>query len=185
MVQRKKKKSAKAEVQEAESLEEPVVQKPRQKKDIIALPADFDINALHIFKRPVWKHYLRHFWVLVVITLNVAMMGSFFNRLNTHHLMHPFREIFFFVFVAAIDIFMAAPMILEANIVETENESITLHLLYWKVRIPWKEIKEFSQPGLIKFTILFTQHCRYFLNKYDLKDFSQLAQIIIAKTQKP
>ncbi|MBP7861493.1 hypothetical protein KA183_07415 [bacterium] len=182
MAQRKKKKiEAIVETQETEI----PVKVAKVRKEFGALPEGFDIDANHSFKRAAWKHILRIFWVSVVVVLNVAMVASFIERYQDHRLLHPAREIFFFMFLLLIDVFMAGPMILEANKVETDKDAITLHLLAWRVRIPWQEVREFSQPSFIKFTILFSKHCRYFMNKYDLKDFGQLAQIILAKSQKP
>ncbi|MCW5822243.1 MAG: hypothetical protein KIT34_05535 [Cyanobacteria bacterium TGS_CYA1] len=181
MAQRKKKKiEAVVETKETQA----PVKGAKVRKDLSTLPEGFDIDANHSFKRALWKHILRIFWVLVVVVLNVAMVGSFVDRYQDHRLLHPAREIFFFMFLALIDVFMAAPMILEANKVDTDKEAITLHLLAWRVRIPWQEVREFSQPSFIKFTILFSKNCRYFLNKYDLNNFNQLAQIILAKSQK-
>lgn len=181
MAQRKKKKiEAVVETKETQA----PVKGAKVRKDLSTLPEGFDIDANHSFKRAAWKHFLRIFWVLVVVVLNVAMVGSFVDRYQDHRLLHPAREIFFFMFLALIDVFMAAPMILEANKVETDKDAITLHLLAWRVRIPWQEVRDFSQPSFIKFTILFSKNCRYFLNKYDLSNFNQLAQIILAKSQK-
>jgi len=184
MPQRKKKKIEEIVESNADNQPSAPVKGVKVKKEISSLPDGFDIDANHSFKRAAWKHFLRIFWVGVVVVLNVAMFASFMERYQDHRLLQPAREVFFFMFLALIDVFMAGPMVLEANKVDTDSDGITLHLLVWRVRIPWQDVKEFSQPSFIKFTILFSKNCRYFLNKYDLSDFSQLAQIILAKSQK-
>ncbi len=135
----------------------------------------------HSYQRSAWKHFIRYPAVLMLLTLNVALVMSFLERLPKHQTMDPFKEAFFFLFVLFIDLFWLVPMIFEVNKVETDSEGIRFSTLFWKARFSWEEILRFEQPRFLKFAMLRTARCFYLINKYDLKPFYELAAIIEAK----
>ena len=140
-----------------------------------------DLNVPHSYKRPLWKHIIRYPAAFFLILLNVAIVMSFIERLPQHRVMDPFREAFFFGMVGFIDIFMFLPILLEVNKLETDNSGIRIGALLWRAKLTWEQITSFEQPKYLKFAILKTKKGMYFLNKYDLKPFYEVAEIISAK----
>lgn len=140
-----------------------------------------DPNVPHIFKRPLWKHLIRYPAAFMLVVLNVAITGSFLERLPQHRMMDPFRELFFFGMVGFIDVFMFLPILLEVNRVETSADGLKLNALLWKTTLKWDQIRKFDQPRFLKFAMLHAPRTVYLLNKYDLKPFFELSEIITAK----
>lgn len=140
-----------------------------------------DLNVPHTYNRPLWKHIIRYPAAFFLILLNVAIVMSFIERFPQHRVMDPFREAFFFGMVGFIDVFMFLPILLEVNKVQTDSDGIKISALLWRVKLTWDQISSFEQPKYLKFAILKTKKGMYFLNKYDLKPFYEVAEIISAK----
>jgi hypothetical protein len=140
-----------------------------------------DVDKPHQFKRPLWKHLLRYPAAIMLVVLNVAIFMSFIERLPQHRVMDPLRELFFFGMVGFIDVFMFLPIILEVNRIETDRDGLKVSALFWKARLRWDQITKFEQPRFLKFAVIRTPRSFYLLNKYDLKPFFELAEIISAK----
>ncbi|MBX3137532.1 hypothetical protein KF707_15015 [Candidatus Obscuribacterales bacterium] len=149
------------------------------KRDEMRVPVD--VNIPHVYRRPLWKHIVRYPAAFFLILLNVAVVMSFVERFPQHRVMDPFRELFFFGMVGFIDVFMFLPVLLEVNKIETDTEGLKVGALLWRVKLTWDQIVAFDQPKYLKFAILKTKKGMYFLNKYDLKPFYEVAEIISAK----
>jgi hypothetical protein len=149
------------------------------KRDEKRIPVD--VNVPHAYRRPLWKHIVRYPAAFFLILLNVAVVMSFIERFPQHRAMDPFRELFFFAMVGFIDIFMFLPILLETNKIETDSDGLKVAALLWGVRLKWDQVVAFNQPKYLKFAILKTKRGMYFLNKYDLKPFYEVAEIISAK----
>ncbi len=144
-------------------------------------PGFVDPDAPHEFKRSAFKHFIRYPVSMTLLLLNVAVVMSFVDRIPTHQLMNPLKEIFFFGVVGFVDIFMFIPVLFEVNRVKTSSEGLEISALYWKRKLRWDQIIAFDQPKFLKFAILKTKKSFYLLNKYDLKPYFELAEIISAK----
>lgn len=148
-------------------------------------PGFVDPEIPHEYKRSAFKHFVRYPVSLTLMMLNIAVVMSFFERIPTHQLMNPLKEVFFFGVVAFIDVFMFIPVLFEVNRVQTDANGLTIGALYWKVRLRWDQLVVFEQPRFLKFAILRTKRTFYLLNKYDLKPYFELAEIISAKMPTP
>lgn len=144
-------------------------------------PGFVDPEVPHEFKRSAFKHFIRYPVSMTLLLLNVAVVMSFVDRIPTHQLMNPLKEIFFFGVVGFVDIFMFVPVLFEVNRVKTNANGLDIGALYWKRTLRWDQIIAFEQPKFLKFAILKTKKSFYLLNKYDLKPYFELAEIISAK----
>ncbi|MDZ4833007.1 MAG: hypothetical protein SGJ27_04330 [Candidatus Melainabacteria bacterium] len=144
-----------------------------------------DPELPHEFERAAWKHFMRYPLCFMLVILNVALVMSFAERLPRHQTMDPLKELFFFGVVGFIDVFMLIPAIFEVNKVKTDSTGIKLSTLFWRVRLGWEQLVAFEQPKFLKFSILRTTKTFYLLNKYDLKPYYELAEIISAKMPAP
>lgn len=144
-------------------------------------PGFVDPEIPHEYKRSAFKHFVRYPMSMTLLLLNIAVVMSFFERIPKHQLMDPVKEVFFFGVVGFIDVFMFIPVLFEVNRILTDKDGLTISALYWKVRLRWDQLVTFEQPKFLKFAILRTKKTFYLLNKYDLKPYFELAEIISAK----
>lgn len=144
-------------------------------------PGFVDPDLPHEFKRPAFYHFVRYPMSLILLLLNVAVTMSFVERLPRHQIMDPLKELFFFGVVGFVDVFLFIPILFEVNRVKTDADGLTLSTLYWRMRLSWAQLISFEQPKFLKFSILKTKKTFFLLNKYDLKPYFELAEIISAK----
>lgn len=146
---------------------------------IVARPVDYD--------RPrVWKMWLlgklfRYSGSMVLLLLNLSMVMSLRDRMMQGLAMDPAKELFFFAFLAVVDVMILIPLLFEANKVETDGERIRLQMLFFRRTLRWEQITAFEQPRFLKYVFLKTNRCFYLINKYNLKPFDDLAATIQAK----
>jgi len=157
------------------------VSKPKKGAKSEPYKAPIDPDQPHKFKRSPWLHFIRYPAAGMLALLNVAIVMSFIERLPRHQNMDPFRELFFFGAVGFVDVFLFMPIVFEVNRIETDKDGLKLSTLLWKTRLKWEQITKFEQPKYLKFAILCTPKSFYLLNKYHLKPFFELAEIISAK----
>ncbi|MBZ0185331.1 MAG: hypothetical protein K8F91_03690, partial [Candidatus Obscuribacterales bacterium] len=106
------------------------------------LPA-LDVDAPRTYKMWLFGKLFRYTGSMIILTLNLAMIMSFLTRLPQGGLMDPLRELFFFAFLAVVDVMMLIPLLFEANKVETDSEKIRMQMLFFRRTLRWEAIVAF------------------------------------------
>ncbi|MBX9691945.1 MAG: hypothetical protein K2Z81_06140, partial [Cyanobacteria bacterium] len=130
------------------------------------------------FKRAAWKHYIRYFVVATILLLDVSTVMSFITRLQAHNVQSMFHEFVFFLIVGIVNLLFLVPVMFEVNRVNLETDGLGLTTLFWRTRLSWSQITEFTQPMMLKYGVLKTKHSFYLINKRDFKQFKEIAETI-------
>jgi hypothetical protein len=136
------------------------------------------------YRRAKWKHFMRYFGVTMIVLLNISLVASNVQMRLEHHGMDPLREALGYVVVLFFDLTILLPVLLEVNMVEVKPDSITLHGLFTKKKINWKDITYFKTANYLTYGVLKSGKSFYLLNKKDLKPHEELFEIIQFKWAK-
>lgn len=139
---------------------------------------DFVFEDKTVFQRHWFKHLSRYFFSILILALNVFTVLSAIERYRKGVAMPLEMQIWNYLFLIFIDLFMLLPMVLEANKVETTPEYINLKMLYFNKKLFWRDIESFQQWPFLIYTAIKSRGCFYLINRREIKGFPKLAEII-------
>ncbi|MBY0356490.1 MAG: hypothetical protein K2W82_00700 [Candidatus Obscuribacterales bacterium] len=130
------------------------------------------------FERARWKHYIRFFFVGIMLVLfGGLLLQSYDLHVNYHRGFNP-KEVFIYVWATIIFLPFLPTLIFEIDKVETNEQGLELDNLIWHSHENWSDLTSLKTPIYLKFAILKGKRGFYLLNKRDLPDFGKLIDSI-------
>ncbi len=139
---------------------------------------EFVFEDKTVFKRHWFKHFSRYFFSFLIVGLNIFTALSTVERYRKGVAMPIEMQIWNYLFLIFIDLFMLLPMVLEANTVEITPEYMYLKMLYFNKKLAWKDIESFKEWPFLIYTAVKSRGCFYLINRREIKGFPKLAEII-------
>ena len=124
------------------------------------------------------KHYMRLFFFFCLFLLNAASLLSLINRLVDHRAVQVSAELFHFLCVFVIDIYMVPSVIFEVDELTVREDGLTVKALLWQRHLRFEQVVSFQNHKNFLWAILRTARCFYLINKRDMKNFDQLVEIL-------
>ena len=133
------------------------------------------------FQRARWKHWVRYFGVFVMFFLNISLVLATIEIHTRPTSIDIWRELLSYVIVAFFDLTVFLPTFFEVDKLEATQDKLIVSTLFWKSKIPWKEIRAFHNWVWFTFAVLKTPRCFYLINKRDVKPIDELLETIAHK----
>lgn len=138
-------------------------------------------EAIFASSRQRKRHYIKFFFFIILLLLNGGSIVSLLGRLISHGHVELVAELFHFLMVAIIDIYMVPPIIFEVDSVTVYKGSIELKALLWKRRLKFEEIRGYQVHPHMIWAIVSTPRCFYLINKRDIDRFADFDAVFRAR----
>lgn len=141
----------------------------------------FNLNP-NLHQRSRWKHYIRWFFLAILIMIDWALFSSLLrNHFTPGHVvtMNIFlKELLTLTMLTFCNLTVIPSILLEVDKVEVTPDKLILHLLFFKRKENWDDIVKYMTPNYLKFHIVKSKSFIYLLNKRDLNRYDDLMQTI-------
>lgn len=133
---------------------------------------------LERFQRARWKHFVRFFFIGIIVLLFVALTIRSYELHFVYKNGFDVREIVIYLWATIILLPFLPTLVFEADKVELGTDGLRLKNLFYGAHEKWEDIRSFKNPIYLKFAILRGKKGFYLLNKRDLPNFEQLVETI-------
>ncbi|CAN5177470.1 hypothetical protein BH11CYA1_BH11CYA1_15690 [soil metagenome] len=135
----------------------------------------------HIFRRRLFKHLLRYFYLLMLFGLTVSMPMSFVERLQLHQHIDLGSELFLLVFIVGINALILPSAFFEVNGIVFSDEGLKIETMLLPVKVRFDEIVSLAVPTYLVWAVLRTKRGFYLINRRDIANFNELYGLLAPK----
>lgn len=139
------------------------------------------LSHLPAFRRKARKHYVRYFYLLVLLFLNISFLMSMIERAQ-HRLYVDFgSEAFLLVFILGLDCVMLPSLLFEVNAVLVREDALIIETMFGSRTVFYGDIVSMTMPKYLVWAVLRTKRGFYLINRREIPDFDQLLALLAPK----
>lgn len=127
-----------------------------------------------VYRRALWKHISRYFYVLMLSGLNLSTFMLLLGRLQRHEPINIGSELTMFAFLALMDLWILPICVLEVNSLQITDQGLRVGTIFWRWLIPWSDIASFKLNENLVWATMRTKRGFYLINRKDISNFSEL-----------
>jgi hypothetical protein len=127
-----------------------------------------------VYRRALWKHFSRYFYVFMLLGLNLSTFMLLLGRLQRHESINIGSELTMFAFLAVMDLWLLPICLLEVNSLQITDKGLRVGTIFWRWLLPWSDIVSFKMNENLVWATMRTKRGFYLINRKDISNFSEL-----------
>ena len=135
----------------------------------------------HVFRRRLFKHLLRYFYLLMLLGLTVSMPMSLIERVQLHHHIDLGSELFLLLFILGINLLILPSAFFEVNGIILNDDGLKIETMLLPVKVSFDQIVSLTVPNYLNWAILRTKRGFYLINRRDISNFNELYGLLAPK----
>lgn len=135
----------------------------------------------HVFRRRLFKHCLRYFYLLMLCGLSVSMPMSFVERAQLHQHIDVGSELFLLLFIVGINALILPSAFFEVNGIIFSNDGLKIETMLLPVKVKFDDIVSLTAPNYLVWAVLRTKRGFYLINRRDITNFNELYGLLAPK----
>jgi hypothetical protein len=135
----------------------------------------------HVFRRGIFKHLLRYFYLLMLVGMSVSMPMSMIERAQLHQHIDLGSELFLLLFIVGINILILPSAFFEVNGIIVKADGLKIETMLLPVTVPFDQIISLTVPNYLVWALLRTKRGFYLINRRDIANLDQLYSLLAPK----
>ncbi|MBP9094756.1 hypothetical protein KBI23_27300 [bacterium] len=135
----------------------------------------------HVFRRRIFKHLLRYFYLLMLVGLSVSMPMSMIERAQLHHHIDLGSELFLLLFIVGINALILPSAFFEVNGIIVRADCLKIETMLLPVTVPFDQIVSLTVPKYFVWAVLRTKRGFYLINRRDIANLDELFSLLAPK----
>ncbi|MDP3507337.1 MAG: hypothetical protein Q8T09_05060 [Candidatus Melainabacteria bacterium] len=135
----------------------------------------------HVFRRRIFKHLLRYFYLFMLIGLSVSMPMSMLERAQLHHHIDLASELFLLLFIVGINALILPSAFFEVNGIIVKADGLKIETMLFPVSVPFDQIVSLTVPNYLVWAVLRTKRGFYLINRRDIANLDELVGLLAPK----
>ena len=134
-----------------------------------------------VFRRRIFKHLLRYFYLFMLIGLSVSMPMSMIERAQLHHQIDLGSELFMLLFIVGINVLILPSAFFEVNGIIFKDDCLKIETMLLPVTVPFDHIVSLTVPNYLVWAVLRTKRGFYLINRRDIANLDELFSLLAPK----
>ena len=139
------------------------------------------IEGSPVYRRRLWKHLTRYFYLTMLLGLNVSTVMLLIGRISRHETVQIGTELMMFAFLAVMDLWILPICLLEINSLQLTDSGLKVGTVYGIWQIPYEDVVSFKLNEQLVWATLRTKRGFYLINRKDLVNFNELPHRLAEK----
>lgn len=135
----------------------------------------------HVFRRRIFKHLLRYFYLLMLVGMTVSMPMSLIERAQLHHRIDLGSELFLLLFIFGINVLILPSAFFEVNGIIVKEDGLKIETMLLPVIVPFDQIVSLTIPKYLVWAVLRTKRGFYLINRRDITNLDELFGLLAPK----